>query len=244
MLIRCDKCSTLYELDESLLPRHGAPVQCSKCQFVFTAYPATRPPPEVNGEALPAGPGEGSDAPPTYDEPVASDGSSSAASARGSASYGTEADLAPAPGGAAATRAARSPSPGAGAGGALPATGGDAIETGRSGDDRAARRGPAGAFGDKQFTPDGRPIRKVPFPTEELGATPRGASPRPVPTRGLPAFDRKALVWLVPIGLAVLLLLALAAWRLLGRSESAPPRVKATVGALSSARSAASTSPM
>ena len=42
MLIRCDKCSTLYELEEDLIPPRGAPVQCSKCQFVFTAYPAPR----------------------------------------------------------------------------------------------------------------------------------------------------------------------------------------------------------
>ena len=39
VLIRCDKCTTLYELDDKLLPPHGAPVQCSRCQFVFTAYP-------------------------------------------------------------------------------------------------------------------------------------------------------------------------------------------------------------
>jgi len=40
VLIRCDKCSTVYELDEKLLPAGGAPVQCSRCQYVFTAYPA------------------------------------------------------------------------------------------------------------------------------------------------------------------------------------------------------------
>jgi predicted Zn finger-like uncharacterized protein len=43
VLIRCDKCTTVYELDESVLPATGAPVQCSKCQFVFTAYRPSQP---------------------------------------------------------------------------------------------------------------------------------------------------------------------------------------------------------
>lgn len=39
MLISCEKCSTTYDLDETLLPVAGAPVQCTRCQHVFTAYP-------------------------------------------------------------------------------------------------------------------------------------------------------------------------------------------------------------
>ena len=39
MLIRCESCSTVYQLDESLLPPGGAPVQCTRCQHVFTAFP-------------------------------------------------------------------------------------------------------------------------------------------------------------------------------------------------------------
>jgi predicted Zn finger-like uncharacterized protein len=38
--IRCERCSTLYELDETLLSPQGSPVQCTRCQHVFTAYPA------------------------------------------------------------------------------------------------------------------------------------------------------------------------------------------------------------
>jgi predicted Zn finger-like uncharacterized protein len=38
VLIRCEKCATLYELDDNMLPPGGAPVQCSRCQHVFTAY--------------------------------------------------------------------------------------------------------------------------------------------------------------------------------------------------------------
>lgn len=39
MVIRCERCSTMYELDESLLANDGSPVQCMKCQHVFTAFP-------------------------------------------------------------------------------------------------------------------------------------------------------------------------------------------------------------
>jgi predicted Zn finger-like uncharacterized protein len=37
--IRCERCSTTYELDDSLLAPEGSPVQCTKCQHVFTAVP-------------------------------------------------------------------------------------------------------------------------------------------------------------------------------------------------------------
>lgn len=39
MLISCEKCSTTYTLDEALIPASGAPVQCTRCSHVFTAYP-------------------------------------------------------------------------------------------------------------------------------------------------------------------------------------------------------------
>jgi predicted Zn finger-like uncharacterized protein len=39
VIIRCERCSTMYELDESLLARDGSQVQCTKCQHVFTAFP-------------------------------------------------------------------------------------------------------------------------------------------------------------------------------------------------------------
>ncbi len=39
MIIRCERCSTLYELDETLLQPEGSPVQCTRCQAVFTARP-------------------------------------------------------------------------------------------------------------------------------------------------------------------------------------------------------------
>lgn len=42
MLIRCEKCSTTYELEERLIPPGGAPVQCSRCEHVFRAYPQPR----------------------------------------------------------------------------------------------------------------------------------------------------------------------------------------------------------
>ncbi len=39
MIIRCQRCSTTYELDEALLAPAGSPVQCTRCQHVFTAFP-------------------------------------------------------------------------------------------------------------------------------------------------------------------------------------------------------------
>ena len=39
MVIRCERCSTMYELDEALLAPGGSEVQCTKCQHVFKAFP-------------------------------------------------------------------------------------------------------------------------------------------------------------------------------------------------------------
>jgi predicted Zn finger-like uncharacterized protein len=53
--IRCERCATVYELDEKRLPARGASVKCTRCQHVFRAVPpapaeaaataAPRPPP-------------------------------------------------------------------------------------------------------------------------------------------------------------------------------------------------------
>jgi predicted Zn finger-like uncharacterized protein len=43
LVIRCERCSTLYELDEALLSPSGSQVQCTKCDHVFTAFPAKTP---------------------------------------------------------------------------------------------------------------------------------------------------------------------------------------------------------
>lgn len=78
MHINCERCATVYVLDERLIPPGGAPVQCTRCGHVFTAtteapvrstlvmYPAPG-----RGAASPQGPTDvgGSRAPPT---PVAS----------------------------------------------------------------------------------------------------------------------------------------------------------------------------
>lgn len=42
MRIRCERCATIYELDEKRLPAHGALVKCTRCDHVFRAAP---PPP-------------------------------------------------------------------------------------------------------------------------------------------------------------------------------------------------------
>ena len=55
MRISCVKCSTLYELDERLIPPSGAPVQCTRCGHVFTAKPAPEPaPPKAPPSVAPA----------------------------------------------------------------------------------------------------------------------------------------------------------------------------------------------
>ncbi|MGC4115365.1 MAG: zinc-ribbon domain-containing protein [Myxococcales bacterium] len=39
MQISCERCSTVYVLDDKLIPPGGAPVQCTRCGLVFTAKP-------------------------------------------------------------------------------------------------------------------------------------------------------------------------------------------------------------
>ncbi len=58
MIIDCIKCSTSFNLDESLLKPTGSKVRCSKCAEVFVAYPPTPPeepetPAEVEFDAEP-----------------------------------------------------------------------------------------------------------------------------------------------------------------------------------------------
>jgi predicted Zn finger-like uncharacterized protein len=52
LVIRCERCSTLYELDDALLAPEGSPVQCTRCQHVFTAVPP-RAPPQAQPQAAP-----------------------------------------------------------------------------------------------------------------------------------------------------------------------------------------------
>jgi predicted Zn finger-like uncharacterized protein len=53
LIIRCEKCSTVYELDDHLVPAGGVPVQCSRCQFVFTARREDSRPPQAAAAARP-----------------------------------------------------------------------------------------------------------------------------------------------------------------------------------------------
>ncbi|MBF0211716.1 MAG: zinc-ribbon domain-containing protein, partial [Desulfamplus sp.] len=44
MIITCEKCSTKFNLDESLLKKEGSKVRCSMCKHIFKTYPP--PPPD------------------------------------------------------------------------------------------------------------------------------------------------------------------------------------------------------
>jgi predicted Zn finger-like uncharacterized protein len=49
MIITCNKCSTSFNLDDSLVKESGAKVRCSVCKDIFTAYPLpaeSKPEPE------------------------------------------------------------------------------------------------------------------------------------------------------------------------------------------------------
>jgi predicted Zn finger-like uncharacterized protein len=68
--IACVKCSTLYELDERLIPPSGAPVQCTRCGYVFTAKPTPeaappKPPPSTAPVSVQAKPSLSAKAPPS-----------------------------------------------------------------------------------------------------------------------------------------------------------------------------------
>jgi predicted Zn finger-like uncharacterized protein len=70
VVIRCERCSTLYELDEALLSPAGSQVQCTRCQHVFTAFP-----PRAAGRTLvgiPAQVASEPSAPPAVKREVAS----------------------------------------------------------------------------------------------------------------------------------------------------------------------------
>ncbi len=200
MLIRCEKCSTLYELDEKLLPPQGAAVQCSKCQFVFKAYPPAEQP---GGSGAQAGTPEpptpsamGPDEPPG--EPLQAANETPAA-AEEPAPRTTPDDLVR-------------------EGGAL---------AGRSGVGAPRGEAPPPATGDEpRFTADGRPIRKVPFPTSDappLGVRPTAA--RVPPTRSTGKLDAAVLMrWvIVAVVLVAIAIGAALAWRTY--------RTRSTVGA-------------
>lgn len=51
MIITCEKCSTRFNLDDSLLRPEGSKVRCSQCRHVFMAFPENRSVPESAPEA-------------------------------------------------------------------------------------------------------------------------------------------------------------------------------------------------
>lgn len=62
MRIRCERCATIYELDERRLPAHGALVKCTRCDHVFRAAPP------APGSPAPPRHGPDAEAPPVAAE--------------------------------------------------------------------------------------------------------------------------------------------------------------------------------
>ena len=248
MLIRCEKCNTLYELDDHRIPPQGAPVQCSKCQFVFKAYPKghrmgaaaarlageEKERPEAAGGQAPAEespqPGSGAsprggaaeDASPAK-EPAAR---ATAAAASIEAERGEERVVAP----TAPTREApTAPAPAVVeplAPRQVEGAGRSAEGAARGGAGRARPAAAVPSAGEPQFTADGRPIRKVPLPVEEPGPViPRQPAAQPrMAARGRPSGQRVPMVWLVPLVVVVVVFLAVAAWRMFSpRSPESTP---------------------
>jgi predicted Zn finger-like uncharacterized protein len=73
MIITCEQCKTAFNLDESLLKPAGSKVRCSKCRYIFTAFP-------------PMPPAEAPAAEPTAEEDIPSSG-------EGALSFAEEAEL-------------------------------------------------------------------------------------------------------------------------------------------------------
>ncbi len=195
MLIRCEKCSTLYELDDRLLPPQGAPVQCSKCQFVFKAYPAP-PQPSTPERAANDAPNEGQ---PERGEAVPERPSSPREElVREGGALAHSFDRAP----------ASRPTPVPDSLAEPPQEGtADARPHGRH-----PERGAGPADDGPKFTADGRPIRKVPFPVSE----PPQPGPRASPMRGTTPKAGKStgtVKWvIVAVVIVSLLAAAAAAW--------------------------------
>jgi predicted Zn finger-like uncharacterized protein len=239
VLIRCEKCSTLYDLDDKLLPPQGAPVQCSKCHFVFKAYPSPAEParqPELPVvETPPPEPIAGANGVESPEDLPAMDAARPvAAERRGhierevAAQDDRPAERASESGRLSSVVVRESGAlvePGAGSlDGGGPRLAFPASRAGSSGGSMhgGARSGPVGS-GEQQFTADGRPIRKVPFPVSEPsppgGGRPSGAAVtgrRPV-TAGTPRLIPVVAV----VGIVVLVLVAVIAWTLL-RGRAAP----------------------
>jgi len=52
MLIQCESCRTIFNLDETLLKEGGSKVRCSRCKHLFLAYPPAPKKEDIGKEAL------------------------------------------------------------------------------------------------------------------------------------------------------------------------------------------------
>jgi len=203
VLIRCDKCNTLYELDDELVPVEGALVQCSKCQYVFTTYPSSENAPALRSrQANDAGRIEAS----AVQRGAVPAGSAPENLAALAARPRSAAPAVPPEWPRAAPLEARSGAPGS-----------QAFSAPLGGGSRLSAVPKAPSASDPQFTPDGRPIRKVTVPVEESPqptARPAGAMSR-LPVRpGVPS-RRNPIPWVIPLAIIAIIALAFAIWRML-----------------------------
>jgi predicted Zn finger-like uncharacterized protein len=236
VLIRCEKCSTVYELDEKVLPKGGAPVQCSRCQYIFTAYPthgaipsapapAPEPPPSSNApgeptretDPAPIGSAEtASDAPREIPRtPVPSQVPGSDPSGAHSPTPVPSPPRSPAPQ-VAAVGAGVSSGAGAGIGAAgaaaPPPASAPLTNAPAAGTSSSART--AHGSGEPQFTADGRPIRKVPFPDDDPAPAGPRTFARPVSVPSSRPRSGSFVRWAVVMAILAAAAAAIAAWRL------------------------------
>jgi predicted Zn finger-like uncharacterized protein len=231
VLIRCEKCSTVYELEDRLIPPGGAPVQCSRCDHVFRAMPGgphvvAHPDPEPEPSPAPE---------QVPDEPAGEAGPPDEARAEPVVVAEIEqafSDPPPTPPrvvpGPATPPPTRTPPP------ATPPRPVRAVQP-------PPRPAPFGTS--NGVTPDGRPIRKVPNPDLEGGDVPIAPMSRKAISFEVGPKKRQTGRWLIAGAVALVLafgiLGAVLAWKDRAAEKKAsqpPPRATAVDPAAARAR--------
>jgi predicted Zn finger-like uncharacterized protein len=215
VIIRCEKCSTVYELDDKLIPSSGAPVQCSRCEHVFRAFPEKKPEPRLElVPPPPATPVEPATEEPAWAERSAAPGVVTRVPTP-VPSVPTPVPTPPpelSPPFRAVEKTERTATP-------VPTPAPEPSPSLRGGEPRPPASPPSPArAATGQMTADGRPIRKVPNPELEGGEAPTlPMGPRTAISYEVGPKKKQTGRWLIGGSVALLLALGLLgawlAWR-------------------------------